>query len=339
MKKIKNTFILATIALFSSCADYLDIVPDNVATIEHAFSDRVSAERFLATIYSYMPRIGDFANDPAIQASDEFGVVENSYYSWSSYYMGNRIKLGEQNTNTPILNFWDGEMGGRGIFVALRECNIFLENIDNVGPDLNESDKARWIAEVKFFKAFYHYFLLRMYGPIPLIKDNKSTAASVEDVKVYREPFDVCVNYIAELCDEAITDLPLTITNIATEAGRITQPAAATLKAEVLVLGASPLFNGNSDFSTLTDNRGIKLFSQTEDPGKWSKAAEACKKAIDISHEAGIRLFQFNDSRFQLSGETKRGMSIRGAVSIKWNEELIWGNPVNTVGNLQSRTL
>ncbi|GHU90605.1 hypothetical protein FACS1894155_09180 [Bacteroidia bacterium] len=338
MKKSKIYLFIIT-ALLSSCADYLDIVPDNVATIEHAFSDRVSAERFLATIYSYMPRIGNFANDPAIQTSDEFVVVENSYYSWSSYYMGNRIKLGEQNTNTPILNFWDGENGGRGIFVALRECNIFLENINNVGPDLNESEKVRWIAEVKFFKAFYHYFLLRMYGPIPLIKENKSTAAGVEDVKVYREPFDECVDYIVGLCDEAITDLPLTITNIAAEAGRITQPAAAMLKAEVLVLGASPLFNGNSDFSTFTDNRGIKLFSQTEDQGKWSKAAEACKKAIDISHEAGIRLFQFSDSRFQLSEETKRGMSIRGAVSIKWNEELIWGNPVNTVGELQSRTL
>ncbi|MDR0573255.1 MAG: RagB/SusD family nutrient uptake outer membrane protein [Tannerella sp.] len=338
MKHLKYILTLIVAVSLSSCADYLDIVPDDVATIEHAFTDRVSAERFLATIYSYMPRIGDPAADPAIQASDEYTVIENSYYDVSRYY-GNRIKLGEQNINNPIMNYWNGANGGRGTFVALRECNIFLENINSVGPDLYEWERERWIAEVIFFKAFYHYNLLRMYGPIPLIKDNKEISAGVEEVKVYREPFDECIDYIVELCDEAMATLPLQITNIAAEAGRITKPIAAMLKAEVLVLAASPLFNGNTDFNTLVDNRGIKLLGETEDLGKWSRAATACKEAIDIAHEAGIRLFTFNDSRFPLSEETRRGMSIRGAVSIRWNEELIWGNPVNTVAALQSNIL
>jgi hypothetical protein len=338
MKKVRNTVILIATALLTSCTDYLDIVPDNVATIEHAFTDRVSAERFLATIYSYMPRIGDYSADPAIQTSDEYVVIENSYYDISRYW-GNRIKLGSQNSNEPMLNYWNGANGGRGLFVALRECNIFLENIHNVGPDLYEWEKERWIAEVTFFKAFYHYYLLRMYGPVPLIKENKPIAADVQEVKVYREPVDECVDYIVGLCDEAMDDLPVQITNIVAEAGRITKPIAAMLKAEVLVLAASPLFNGNNDFNTLVDNRGIKLFSETEDPNKWSRAAAACKEAIDLAHEAGIRLFRFNDSRFQLSEETRRGMSIRGAVTIRWNEELIWGNPVNTADALQSQAL
>jgi hypothetical protein len=338
MKKIKNTILLIVTVLLTSCADYLDIVPDNVATIEHAFTDRVSAERFLATIYSYMPRIGDLSNDPAIQASDEYVELEHTYHSIDRYW-GNRIKLGEQNTNEPILNFWNGTNGGRGLFIALHDCNIFLENINNVGADLYEDEKERWIAEVTFFKAFYHYYLLRMYGPIPLIKENIPVAADVQEVKIYREPFDDCVDYIVELCDGAMEHLPLDITNIVAEAGRVTRPMAAMLKAEVLTLAASPLFNGNNDFNTLVDNRGIKLFSGTEDPNKWSRAAEACKEAIDIAHEAGIRLYHFNDSRFQLSEETRRGMSIRGAVSIRWNEELIWGNPVNTAEELQRGTL
>ena len=334
MKKSKNICILIAALLFSSCGDYLEIVPDNVATIDHAFVDRVSAERFLATLYSYLPRIGDLSNDPAIQASDEYGVVENSYYDRSRYW-GNRIKLGEQGVTAPILNFWSGENGGRGTFVPIRECNIFLENIDKVGPDLTQTEKIRWIAEVKFFKAYYRFYLMRLYGPIPLIKENIPVSGSVDEVKAYREPVDDCIDYIVELCDEAMPDLPLEIINIVSEAGRITRPMAAMLKAEALIWGASPLFNGNNDFNTLTDNRGIKLFSETEDRNKWNNAAEACKQAIDIAHEANIRLFEYNDSRFQLSEETKREMSIRGAMSIKWNEELIWGNPANTVSNLQ----
>ena len=340
MKKIKNTIILLMLIFTcATCDDYLDIVPDNVATIDHAFTDRVSAERFLATIYSYMPRIGDIAADPAIFASDEYGVVEDDFYLSEIGYLGNRIKLGHQNTNDPMLNYWEGQQRGRGLFRALRDCNIFFENIDNVGPDLPDNEREVWIAEVTFFKAFYHYYLLRMYGPIPLVKENLPIATGIDGVKVHRDPFDDCVDYIVELCDEAMEILPLNVVNIASELGRITKPIAATLKAEVLVMAASPLFNGNEDYSTLVDNRGVKLFNEQEDPEKWTRAAQACKDAIDICHQAGIRLFTFTDSRFQLSEETRRLMSIRGAATIRWNEELIWGNPVNTTSQLQSRSL
>lgn len=340
MKKIKSTIILLMmIFVYTTCDDYLDIVPDNVPTIEHAFTDRISAERFLTTIYSYMPRIGDIAADPAILASDEYGVVEDAYYISEIGYLGNRIKLGHQNTNDPMLNYWEGSQRGRGLYKALRDCNIFFENIDNVGPDLPDDERAQWIAEVTFFKAFYHYYLLRMYGPIPLVKENLPISTGIDEVKVYRDPFDECVDYIVELLDQSIEVLPLNVINFVSELGRITKPIAATLKAEVLVMAASPLFNGNEDYSTLIDNRGIKLFNSQEDPKKWTKAAEACKEAIQICEEAGIHLFTFNDSRFQLSEETRRLMSIRGVASIKWNEELIWGNPVNTTEELQKRAL
>src|SRR5690554_856117 len=100
MKKINKILVFLTLAFVcATCDDYLDIVPDNVPTIDHAFTDRVSAERFLATIYSYMPAIGSFTEDPGILAGDEYGVLEDAYYD-ESYYWGNRIKMGYQNTNS-----------------------------------------------------------------------------------------------------------------------------------------------------------------------------------------------------------------------------------------------
>lgn len=47
------------LVLASSCQDYIDVVPDNVATIEHAFSLRNEAEKYLYTCYSYLPRNAD----------------------------------------------------------------------------------------------------------------------------------------------------------------------------------------------------------------------------------------------------------------------------------------
>ena len=50
--------ILVGTTLLSSCTGYLDVVPDDVATIDHAFTDKESTEKFLFTCYSYLPQSG-----------------------------------------------------------------------------------------------------------------------------------------------------------------------------------------------------------------------------------------------------------------------------------------
>ncbi len=42
----------------SSCSDYLDVVPDNVPTLDHAFANRHACEGYLFTCYSYFARNG-----------------------------------------------------------------------------------------------------------------------------------------------------------------------------------------------------------------------------------------------------------------------------------------
>ena len=93
-----------------------------------------------------------------------------------------------------------------------------------------------------FLKAYYHYYLFRQYGPIPLVEQNIEVSSGPDAVKVYREPVDEVVQYISDLLDETVADLPDKIENETDELGRITQPAALALKAKVWLLAASPLF-------------------------------------------------------------------------------------------------
>ena len=51
MKKRIIPVILSGICLLSSC-DFLNVVPDNVATIDNAFANELEARKYLATIYS-----------------------------------------------------------------------------------------------------------------------------------------------------------------------------------------------------------------------------------------------------------------------------------------------
>lgn len=322
MKLLKS--IIVSVALLSSSCNYLDIVPDNVATINNAFAMRNTAEKFLFTCYSYLPKTGSYIYDPAMLGADEMWSIRTDWASLS-------VVRGFQNVVEPYFNFWTGHEGGALLFNAIRDCNIFLENVNKV-PELEELERRRWIAEAKFLKAYYHFYLLRMYGPIPIVRENLPISASVEEVRVYRDPVQDCVDYILELLDEAVVDLPDVIDAEETELGRITKAACLAIKARVLITNASPLFNGNPDYSSFTDNRGVHLFTGTYDPEKWLLAANAIKEAIDMAHSVGKKLYYYgeNDPNAALVSErTNLKMNIRGMMTEKWNPEIIWANPNN----------
>lgn len=320
---ILGASFLVFLAGLSSCKKFLDVVPDNVATIDNAFTLRTQAKKFLYTCYSFMPKNGQLGDDPAMVGGDElWEIPERGAYL--------DMAKGFQSKVGPLGDRW------QQMYQGIRDCNIFLENIGKV-PDMEPEEKISWISEVKFLKAYYHFCLVRMYGPIPLIKNNLPISADVNEVKVFRDPVDSCFNYIATLLNEAAPGLPLTIISPATEAGRITLPIALSLRAKVLVTAASPLFNGNTDQSALKNSNGTQLFNTTYSKAKWDTAVVACKRAIDVCASAGMKLYIYNPSfqQFIVSDTIKTQLSINGAVTEKWNSEVIWANTQSDTYNLQ----
>jgi hypothetical protein len=338
MKTVCNIKTIAVwlIMTFTSCSDYLDIMPDNVATMEHAFSTRNVTKKFLYSCYSLLPNPADFASNPGLVSGDE------SWWCLDVYEGGARIHSlptaylaqGLQNADGPNVNYWDGLRSGINLFIAIRDCNIFLENI-HLPSDIVDIERAQWTAEVKFLKAYYHYYLLRNYGPVPIIRENIPVNASAEQIQIYREPVEDVVNYIVELIDEAMPDLiPSTFATQAEDAGRITQSIAASVKAEALVWLASPLLNGSEEepptFS-LIDMRGVQLFPQEYKPEKWARAAQAAKDAIDICKQNGHELYTYQSVGLNIQSDfTKLKCTLRGAITDKFNSEIIWPDTRST---------
>jgi len=323
---MKKRWIIKVLALttivFNACSDYLDVVPEGVATINMAFNQRDEAIKYLYTCYSYMPRNGNPGSDPAILGSDELCTYNTPNSTFPGFDLS-AVKLahGMQNTASPLLDMW-----GR-LYQGIRDCNIFLENVGLV-PDLPEWERDQWIAEVKFLKAYYHFYLVQMYGPVPIVKVNLPIDVNVFDVKVSRDPVDSCFNYIVELLDEAAQGgLSLKVQDPAKELGRITIPIALSLKAKVLITAASPLFNGNNDQATLQNIDGTQLFNSTNDLSKWNKAVVACKEAIAVCEEAGMELYYYPTSALtNLTDTIITQMSLRNAFCERWESEIIWAN-------------
>jgi hypothetical protein len=327
MKNLIKTILVCSLMGSLGC-NYLDVVPNNTPTIDDAFSNRSVAEKFLRTCYADLPDPTNPLYYPTYFTSrDEFDWRTETRMGRSA---AGQISQGLQNSNNPYQNYWSGSNGANSMYQGIRDCNIFLENIGKP-RDITEEERTRWIAEVKFLKAYMHFFLLRLYGPIVLVKENIPLSAPPEATRLYREPVDTCVNYIVSLLDEAIPDLPLNLPDPQAEYGRITQLIALAVKAKVLVLAASPLFNGNTDYAGWVDKRGEHLVSTDYDPKKWERAAEAIKAAIDACQQAGKKFYEFNKyaggaSTFAMNDTLVQEMTIRKSITedADQNPDIIW---------------
>ncbi|WP_346820857.1 RagB/SusD family nutrient uptake outer membrane protein [Rapidithrix thailandica] len=320
---MKNLCFFIWLLCGTSCQNYLDVVPDNVATIDHAFSDRVQARKYLFTCYSFLPGFASLYQNPAFLGGDEFWVNGEQFRRRFSSVQS--IAQGVQNANEPYMNYYEGSNGASSnLYRGIRVCNTFIERIDEV-EDIEAYEKAVWKAEAKFLKAYYHFFLMRMYGPVPLADQNIPVSASPDQVKIFRGNFDECVTFVSGLLDEAAEDLPKVIMNQNEEMGRITKPIALAVKAKLWTMAASPLFNGNPDYAAFINKNGEKFFGAYEHK-KWEKAVEACREAIRVAEEAGHILYEFQDQAGSFTEFTKRKLSLRGRVTESWNPEIIWGD-------------
>lgn len=338
-KTIKNIsfalVLLCSVLGANSCNNYLDVVPDDgLASVETAFSLRSTAIRYLATCYSYMTHEGEMGSDPGLMTSDELWDTDSrvAAYVYNKNNYSFPIAKGLQSASTCYNNDW------ARMYEGIRTCDILLENIDGV-PDMEEDEKEQWKAEANFLKAYYHFNLIRKWGPIPVIRESLPIDSDVEEVRVYRDNIDDCFDFVLDLLDEAMPYLPL-VNPSNDELGRITKPACAGLKARVAVYAASPLFNGNDEEASLIDGRGQMLFptkSDTEKMQRWEYAMEACEEALDVCEEANLKLYTKLDIQndYRMCDTLLQDLSLRNAVTQRWNSEIVWGNTQVTMTSFQ----
>lgn len=331
MKKIfKNITIslLAAASLYgvNGCNKFLDVVPDDgLASIETAFNLRSTAIRYLATCYSYMTNDGVAGQDSGMLTGDDLWDLDSrvTTYLYNKNYASFPIAKGLQSAAICYNSDWES------MYEGIRCCDILVENIDKV-PDMNEDEKQQWKAEVSFLKAYYHFNLIRKWGPVPIIRESLPIDSNVEEVRVYRDNIDDCFDFVLDLLDEALPYLPI-VNPSDDELGRVTKPICAALKAKVAVYAASPLFNGNEEEASLVDGRGQRLFPAKSDADKlkrWEDALEACEDALDICEEANLKLYErtYVEQDYRMCDSLVTDLTIRNAFCERWNSELIWGN-------------
>lgn len=280
---MKHIYIIISLLLLvgvTSC-NYLDIVPDEIATEEDAFATIQAAENFLYSCYSYIPNPRHGTESLDWFTGDEV-VTAFEHQTFAQFPKGN------YTANAPVISYWND------LFSGIKQCYLLLNNIDKT-PGLEKSVSDDYKAQADFLIAYYHFLLLRSYGPIILIKEEPLLDTSPEDF-LPRSPYDECVDWIADKFDDAASRLPSTRSN--QRAGLATSVAAKSIKARMLLYAASPLFNGNEMYKEFKNKDGSSLINTTYNVEKWILAKTAAKKAIDAAESVGARLYIHSDAVF-----------------------------------------
>lgn len=310
--KLSNIFKFTTIAIASasllgvtSC-NYLDVVPPEQAGLSDAMKDHDHAKGFLYSCYAktfhrdILPR--DYRS-VLNSSTDEFLITETWYANEGAPAYA--VLRNTQTTTAPGYDpaFWNN------FYAAIGQTLLFDQKLTTEG-DQNEvcnsaAERTEWLAESRFCRAYYHFLLLRLYGPIPLTKE---LVAMDTDLDQYpgRSHFDACVDWIVSEFDAAAADLPLRREE-SSELGRADKVVCKALKARLLLYAASDLWNGkfpsaysgwqNSNYVTEGNNRytgqpyGTELVDRKFHPEKWQRALVACREALDIANQAGFCLY------------------------------------------------
>jgi starch-binding outer membrane protein, SusD/RagB family len=257
-KNMKNKTLILGMALslscLFSCSDFLDVQPLDSFTDGAIFKDPVLTETYVNMRYT---EIRDGFGQSAMRY-----VCDEAYnnFNWQSAYLYNRGEV------TP------DQMGGfdvwKSYFVAIKNCNIFFQNIG-----LLKTDKAtvdRLTGEVTYLRAMFYSELINRYGGVPIIE---KVFGLNDDMMVKRNSYEECVSFIVKELDKAALLLPVNHSD--KNFGRATKGAALALKSKVLLYAASPLWN------------------TANDKPKWQAAADAAKAVIDLK-DGGASVYELD---------------------------------------------
>lgn len=290
MKKILYT---AAVLLCVASCNYLSVVPPEQADLDDMISDNATALNHLYGCYGYMQ--DEIRLFPDFTSIDGGGTDETvSPQEWG--HLGSLVKY---SMLTPEYITATGLATNRypwtNCYNAIGYCNLFLKNMEETKAEIDPELRQQYVAEAQFLKAYYHYKALAMFGPCPISDKLLPTNIAKEDIPG-RSHFDYCVDYIVNLLDEAAQSLP-SVDPGPDYSGRATSVACKALKARVLLLAASPIWNGsfpdkswqNTTFET--PGYGKELVSPTFSQQKWERARKAANEALTAALSAGFELF------------------------------------------------
>jgi hypothetical protein len=316
--KIINTLLITLfLGYFTSCSKYLDVSDElagGISDISQVFDNVDRTNKWYSQVFNNRPDYSmvwvetDGMGNPWTAYADEI----------YTRLANNSGKYNEWNSSNSAAQRW------KTLYESIRQANIFLEQakpiVEEGGPGaavLTEPEVERYKANVRFMRALYHYYLMELYGPIPIV-DHSMTLT--DELDRPRNSLDEVINFIdAELLASMQGMEQEPYHNNESYRAVPTKGVALAVRAKLWAYAASPLFNGGfAEGRQLTNKDGKRLFPD-RDESKLQKAVQACKDLIEYAEQGG---------RYQLYRNTGTFDPAKSVYELfqQYNTEIIWAN-------------
>lgn len=311
--------VLALSSMLFSCNDnaFLGENPETFYTIENIFTTSSQVEQVVTSCYAHVRLI--------------YCPHENWDLDWYAYRLGNgtdmydvaTIRLGNRFNDYSILNSQT-----KGFFCAYSAFYqlINIANTAIAATDLenivwaSESEKARIVAEARFFRAFAYRNLGELFGGVPIVTDLTTEPRYDYTRSTRLETYQFAIDEL-EAC---LNDLPETTA----EAGKLVRAAAQHNLCQLYIDKGVVLSEDGGDvasaynkaveyadavinsglYSLMTERFGTR---STEDPQFYYASSDAEQTEAHLYERAGYKiegnvfwdLFQVGNQDYQLGNK------------------------------------
>ena len=318
--KILSFGLLACTAWSCSFLDVSDELAGGISDISQVFSNVNRTKRWYGQVFNNRPDYSAvFVSSSPM--GNPWASMADEIYTREMDKAGKYVEWNSSNTNC---SRWTT------LYESIRQANIFLEQahpiVDEGGPDadrLTEDQIKLYKANVRFMRAAYHYYLMELFGPIPIV-DHSMTLE--DDLDLPRNSLDEVINWIdSELaaCMQEMYQEPYH--DQENMRAVPTKGAAMALRAKLWVYAASPLFNGGwPEALTLTNTDGKRLFPD-RDESKLQTAVDRLREFLDYAEQ---------NNRYSLYEKTGDPATDLYQMFQEYNEEIIWATSTSSWGKL-----
>lgn len=324
---IRNLFVLLFLTVSMHSCTFLN-VSDELASelsLDDVFENANYTRRFHRGIYLGIP------NTSMLMIDEGYGACDGLGSPWATSC--DELKAAANNTKElQVAGYHAGNasLTRWQLYKYIRQANLFMTRAHIIQSDkdpLDDNELKPMMAEARFLRAYYHYLLFELYGPIPVMTEPT-------------DPSSTTIDYARNSVDEVLAFLDKEFSEVAGElkeeepAERLAAPTKAVamaVRARMWVYAASPLLNGGYSAAVdLRDNEGKQLFPVKDDT-KWAKALKSLQEFIDYSN-----------GRFELYKVTKTvdkesvldvEASLYGLFQ-NYNKEIIWASTKDSWGTV-----
>lgn len=237
MKKISLIILITSLVNFS-CSDFLEENPKDELSTQSNFSEPPQAYNAVNSLYrNGVPQMFDggvYSGTRAMLGQYMSGFFDNEYKGQEPHVQHTQqLTLNGNNISGYLGDTWDD------LYTGISRANNAIKYIPTT-PGLEDAELRQLSAEARFFRAYAYYYLVRMFGGVPLITE---PVESVEDsLYVPRGSVKDVYNLIESDLLYAVNEGGLSESSMANNGKRVTRGAAATLLAEVyLTMSGFPL--------------------------------------------------------------------------------------------------